>query len=74
MPSDFSKILENRLNEYFTETCGDKIPSNLYDHIIHEVEQVLINKTLDYVNGNQTKAAKILGLSRNTLSGKLKTR
>jgi Fis family transcriptional regulator len=72
MQDDLSTILENKLERYFTETCQDKIPSSLYDYIMHEVEQILIKKTLDYTDDNQTQAAKLLGLNRNTFRNKVK--
>ncbi|MDR1032087.1 MAG: hypothetical protein LBL30_03135 [Holosporales bacterium] len=73
MQDDLSKILEGKLERYFAETRQDKIPSSLYDYIMHEVEQILINKTLNYTDGNQTQAAKLLGLNRNTFRNKIAT-
>ncbi|MDR1365800.1 MAG: Fis family transcriptional regulator [Holosporales bacterium] len=72
MQDDLSAILEGKLGKYFAETRQDKIPSSLYDYIMHEVEQILINKTLSYTDDNQTQAAKLLGLNRNTLRNKIK--
>jgi DNA-binding NtrC family response regulator len=40
---------------------------------LREVERVQIEKTLKQTNGNKSKAAGILGISRQTLREKLKT-
>lgn len=45
--------------------------SGLYKDVIEEVERVLILETLKQVNGNQSEAAKILGVSRPTLKDKI---
>ena len=39
--------------------------------MIEEVERPLIERTLHLTRGNQIKAAKILGLNRNTLRKKI---
>lgn len=44
---------------------------NLYKEIIEEVERALLIETLRQVNGNQSEAAKILGISRPTLKDKI---
>ena len=45
---------------------------NLYDMVIPEVERSLILMILKETNGNQIKAAKLLGINRNTLRSKIK--
>lgn len=46
--------------------------SNLYETVIQEVEKALLTLTINETGGNQLKAAKILGINRNTLNKKLK--
>jgi len=46
--------------------------SNLYDILLAEFEKALFGVVLDQTKGNQLKAAKILGINRNTLNKKLK--
>lgn len=41
--------------------------SDLYDLIIGDMEQALIERVLEYTGGNESRAAKILGISRGTL-------
>ncbi len=45
---------------------------DLYDMVIPEVERSLILMMLKETNGNQIKAAKLLGINRNTLRSKIK--
>ena len=45
---------------------------NLYDMVIPEVERSLILMILKETKGNQIKAAKLLGINRNTLRSKIK--
>jgi two-component system nitrogen regulation response regulator GlnG len=49
---------------------GDTI-EDLYDEVIGRVERPLIQLVLERSSGNQLKAAKILGLNRNTLRKKI---
>ena len=46
--------------------------SNLYETVIQEVEKALFMLAVNETGGNQVKAAKILGINRNTLNKKLK--
>ena len=66
-----SKAMEERLEKYFSMHEGQEVPSGLYARIIEEIEKSLIKTTLKYTSGNQLKAAKILGLNRNTLRKKI---
>ncbi len=45
---------------------------NLYDKVLGQIEKKLIAKVLNLCNGNQSKAARILGITRNTLRSKIK--
>ncbi len=58
------------LKNYFTKLEG-QTPANLYGMVIAEVEKPLIEMVLQLTNGNQSKAAKILGISRGTLRKKM---
>jgi len=54
------------------EGDGDEPLDNLYATVLREIEEPLINMTLRATRGNQIKAAKVLGLNRNTLRKKIK--
>lgn len=62
---------ERALSEYFTSLNGDR-PAHLYDLVLREVEEPLFRVVLDYAEGNQSRAAVILGINRGTLRKKLK--
>jgi Fis family transcriptional regulator, factor for inversion stimulation protein len=62
--------VEKSLDEYFRKLDGEP-PHGLYDMVITHVERALFASILDRSNGNQTHAAEMLGLNRNTLRAKL---
>jgi DNA-binding NtrC family response regulator len=43
----------------------------LFDEAINEFEKRFIRRALDRSNGNQSRAARLLGIHRNTLSRKM---
>lgn len=51
---------------HFENTEVDKI-NNLYQLVITAIEKPLLEVVLEYTKGNQSRAAKLLGVSRNTL-------
>jgi Fis family transcriptional regulator len=59
------------LESYFATLNGHK-PGHLYDLVMREVEEPLFKAVLDYAEGNQSRAADILGINRGTLRKKLK--
>jgi Fis family transcriptional regulator, factor for inversion stimulation protein len=62
---------ERALSDYFTSLNGHR-PAHLYDLVLREVEEPLFRAVLDYAQGNQSRAAGILGINRGTLRKKLK--
>lgn len=67
-----SKLTDEALKNYFASLNGHK-PGDLYQLVIGEVEKPLFKAVLDYTNGNQSRAAEILGINRGTLRKKLRT-
>jgi two-component system, NtrC family, nitrogen regulation response regulator GlnG len=55
----------------FMETSNGEEPHDLYQRMIFELERPLIELALDRADGNQVRAARMLGLNRNTLRKKL---
>lgn len=66
-----SNIIEKMVQEYFIAQHNNITDSNLYEIVIREVEKPLLVQTLNVVQGNKAKAARILGINRNTLHKKL---
>ncbi len=66
-----SELVEQQLDIYFKAHAGELPSRGLYNRIMVEVEKPLIIKTLTATNGNQIKAAEVLGLNRNTLRKKI---
>jgi len=64
--------VEQRLSSYFSAHDGGLPAAGLYQRVLREVERPLITLTLQATNGNQIKAAEILGLNRNTLRKKIR--
>ena len=62
---------DEALQEYFTNLNGTK-PSGIYNMVLQEIEIPLLKNILKYTNGNQSRAAILLGINRGTLRKKLK--
>lgn len=61
-----------RLNvEAYLVDLGDDLPSSMWHMVMSCVEKSLLQVALNRANGNQSKAAVYLGISRNTLRKKL---
>lgn len=65
-----SEHVRHSVEGYFTQLDGHD-SSGLYALVLAEVEKPLLETALKHANYNQTKTAKILGLSRSTLRKKL---
>jgi Fis family transcriptional regulator len=55
----------------YLQDMGQSQPDCLYQTLLAEIEPPLIEEVLRYTHGNQTRTAKILGITRNTLRSKL---
>ena len=60
------KVIELE-NSLFNEKKGV-----LYKSVLEAIEKPLIEQTLERTEGNQLKAARILGINRNTMRAKIK--
>ena len=70
MDQNLQDKIEALLDKYFKDLDGEN-PNDVYDMVLHSVEKPLLIYIMNYAQGNQTRAAKILGLNRNTLRKKL---
>ena len=62
--------VRHSLDTYFKE-LGDTETQNLHALVVAEVEKPLLEAVLQRTAGNQLRAARILGINRNTLRKKL---
>ncbi len=60
------------MEQYFRDLDGEA-PSAIYDMVLACVEKPLLEVVLIHTQGNQTRAAELLGLNRNTLRKKMKS-
>jgi Fis family transcriptional regulator len=65
------ELIRRTLEHYFKQLDGTH-PANLYELVIEEVELPLLQIVMHFTEGNQSKAAEHLGMSRGTLRKKLK--
>jgi two-component system nitrogen regulation response regulator GlnG len=65
--ASLSEIVCDHLTGYFASQPGGAPPDGLFDRVMAEVERPLIKLTLAATRGNQLRAARMLGLNRNTL-------
>ena len=64
------RSVDKSLDEYFKRLDGET-PTGVYDMVIGHVERALLASMLARAEGNQTQAADMLGMNRNTLRTKL---
>lgn len=68
--NEIGRSVERSVSEYFRRLDGEP-PSGVYDMVIGHVERALLASMLERAQGNQTQAAEMLGMNRNTLRAKL---
>ena len=71
MKKNLPDNIDTLLDQYFNDLDGEE-PTAIYEMVINNVEKPLLLYIMNKTEGNQSKAAKILGLNRNTLRKKLK--
>ncbi len=69
--SQLTHAVKHSIRRYLYELEGAQ-PSEMYDLVLRQVEQPLLEAILEHTKGNQSKAAAYLGLNRGTLRKKLR--
>ncbi|MGC3871907.1 DNA-binding transcriptional regulator Fis [Halomonas sp. GXIMD04776] len=65
------EAVDDAMQSYFGHLDGGSV-SDLYAMVMTEVEVPLLSAVMAYADGNQTRAADMLGMNRGTLRKKLK--
>jgi Fis family transcriptional regulator len=63
--------VEQAIRKYLHDLDGE-IPCNLFDTVISEIEQPMLQTVFRHCQHNQSKTAAFLGINRGTLRKKLK--
>lgn len=68
--NEIADCVTRTLDQYFRDLDGEQ-PGAVYEMVMRNVERPMLEFVLRQANGNQTAAAQILGINRNTLRRKL---
>ncbi|MDX8400500.1 MAG: helix-turn-helix domain-containing protein [Gallionellaceae bacterium] len=71
--NEVARYVRQAVGNYFIDLDGDEPSCAVYDMVINCVEKPLIETVLHHAGGNQTRAAELLGMNRNTLRKKIQT-
>ena len=69
--NELSLTVRKVMRQYFKDLDGEKA-SGIYEMVVKAVEKPMLEVVMLQAQGNQTRAAELLGLNRNTLRKKLK--
>jgi Fis family transcriptional regulator len=69
-PNELGDAVRRSLERYFKDLDGET-PSAIYDMVLRIIEKPMIETVLRQADGNQTSAAEMLGINRNTLRKKM---
>ena len=69
--NEMARVVRRAIEVYFKDLDGERA-RGVYDMVINCVEKPLLESVLHRVQGNQTHAAEMLGINRNTLRKKMK--
>ena len=67
---DIADCVSHNIRQYFKDLDGET-PCGVYDMVLHQVEEPRLRCVMQACENNQTRAAQMLGLNRNTLRKKL---
>jgi Fis family transcriptional regulator len=68
--NELADCVRRSLERYFKDMDGEK-PTSIYDMVLKNVEKPMIETVLGKAAGNQSLAAEMLGINRNTLRKKM---
>ena len=68
--NEIADSVSRTLDQYFRDLDGET-PAAIYELVMKNAERPMLEFVLRHANGNQTAAAQMLGINRNTLRRKL---
>jgi Fis family transcriptional regulator len=68
--NELSECVKRSLERYFKDMDGEK-PTSIYEMVLKNIEKPMIETVLGKAEGNQSLAAEMLGVTRNTLRKKM---
>jgi Fis family transcriptional regulator len=68
--NELADAVRRALERYFKDMDGER-PTSIYDMVLKNVEKPMLEVVLGRAEGNQTRAAAMLGIDRNTLRKKM---
>jgi Fis family transcriptional regulator len=68
--SEIAECVRRTLERYFRDLDGEK-PCAIYEMVLRNIERPMLEVVMRQADGNQTLAAEMLGINRNTLRRKL---
>ncbi len=68
--TELASTVRRVMKQYFKDLDGEKC-TGIYEMVVCAVERPMLEVVMFQAQGNQTRAAELLGLNRNTLRKKL---
>jgi Fis family transcriptional regulator len=69
-PNELADCVKRSLERYFKDMDGER-PTSIYEMVLKNIEKPMIETVLGKAAGNQSLAAEMLGVTRNTLRKKM---
>ena len=69
--NELSSTVRKVMKQYFKDLDGER-RTGIYEMVVAAVEKPMLEVVMFQAHGNQTRAAQLLGVNRNTLRKKLK--
>jgi len=68
--NEVAESVKRSLERYFKDMDGEQ-PTSIYEMVLKNIEKPMIETVLRHAEGNQSLAAEMLGINRNTLRKKM---
>ena len=68
--NELTSTVRKVMRQYFKDLDGEKC-TGIYEMVVNAIEKPMLEVVMLQAQGNQTRAAELLGLNRNTLRKKL---